>query len=468
MTQKRMKSVRGTLANREAPKMSPKAAMMKQKISTTKENQINDSKKFNLSRCQQKKKKKSNADTTKANWIISDSEKFKLSRCQQQKKKKKKSVHTCKEKSAMEMDIVPHSQDLMREILSWLPVPSLFRFKCVAKSWDITSDPYFRMKHQSHHVNSLRFLVVHSNLTKPPYHDNLYSTSSLSSPDGVQKIDYLSSDNNPRFLLLCGSCDGLVLIRVATSSSHHLLLWNPSTRESIQLPFPVFGIKNSTFGLGYDPTTDDYKILAIHNGKSQIHCGILALKSGCNWRNVYMDAPRMFITLRTRFAFVNPLAFVHGAFHWMPFSFCVVSFNISNEVYTKIPFSEQMHSHLSHSNPGTGDFHVSVLGGMLCFTSACEFYQANNIILWAMKEYGVKESWTQLFKVKFARHTRPIPIYRFADGDVLFHCRNGVSDSLRTLKGRRFRLWCDSLVHPQDMRQIISFNESLIDPKLLI
>uniref|UniRef100_A0A0V0HNN7 Putative ovule protein n=1 Tax=Solanum chacoense TaxID=4108 RepID=A0A0V0HNN7_SOLCH len=63
MTQKKMKSVRGTLANREA---TPKAAMMKiSNSNTTKGNQISDSKKFNLSRCQQKKKKKSIANTTR-------------------------------------------------------------------------------------------------------------------------------------------------------------------------------------------------------------------------------------------------------------------------------------------------------------------------------------------------------------------------------------------------------------------
>ncbi|KAH0656300.1 hypothetical protein KY285_031182 [Solanum tuberosum] len=285
-----MKSVRGTLANREVA--TPKAAMMKiSNSNTTKGNQISDSKKFNLSRCQQKKKKKSIANTTR----ISDSKKFDVSRCQQQKKKNnKKSVHTCQEKGVAEMDIAAHSQgsifsqqDLMWEILSRLPVQSLLRFKCVAKSWVITSDPYFQMKHQRHHANSTKFLLVHCNLIRD---DNFYSTSSLSSPDDVQKLD----DLPPKSHILFGSCHGLFLIGVASE----LLLWNPSTRESILLPPLEFGILNSSFALGYDQTTNDYVVLTIHDDMKltpvDLHCGILALKSA-SWRKVCIKTPKLFI-----------------------------------------------------------------------------------------------------------------------------------------------------------------------------
>ncbi|XP_049378351.1 F-box/kelch-repeat protein At3g23880-like [Solanum stenotomum] len=433
MTQKRMKSVRGTLANREAPRMTPKAGMMKKKISnanTTKGNRISDIKKSNLSRCQQKKKKKS--------------------------------IHTCR---IVEMDnsqgSIISQQDLLRQILSCLPVQSLLRFKCVAKSWDITSDPYFRLKHN---VNSLRFLLAHTNFRRPQNVHNLYSTSSLSSPDDLQNIDYLTSDDT-RFHILCGSCDGLILIRLPNRHNHELLLlWNPSTRESVHIPFPIFGLKNSTFGFGYDPTTHDYKILAIHKIKSQPQCGILALKSG-SWRNVYIESPLLFTTRKDAFGFENPLSFVHGAFQWVTWRLCVGSFNISNEVYTIIPFSEQMSSYLSHI--GSGDYHVSILDGMVCFSSACKVDGEYAFTLWEMKEYGVKESWTQLFKIKIAAISIVKPVYRFADGDVLFQCRDIIRDSFRTPKGR-FRLWCDSLVKRGDMINIVTFNESLIDPKTLI
>ncbi|KAG5606507.1 hypothetical protein H5410_027999 [Solanum commersonii] len=80
---------------------------MKKKISnanTRKGNQISD-----VSRCQQKKKKKFNANTTR----ISDSKKF----------NQKKSLHTCQENSVAEMDIVAHSQ-IKYAIIGGLPTLS--------------------------------------------------------------------------------------------------------------------------------------------------------------------------------------------------------------------------------------------------------------------------------------------------------------------------------------------------------
>ncbi|XP_059317801.1 putative F-box protein At1g50870 [Lycium ferocissimum] len=144
------------------------------------------------------------------------------------------------------MDIVASSngipihcqRDIMMEILSRFPVPSLFRSKCVSKSWDnITSDPYFKMKHQSRHAlhNSLKFLFVHHDFNKT-HSLNFYYSSSLSSFEDVQKVD-IRSNIAPFRCTMFASCDGLVLIGFANKFLDQLMLWNPSTRESIQLPF---------------------------------------------------------------------------------------------------------------------------------------------------------------------------------------------------------------------------------------
>uniref|UniRef100_M1C5F6 F-box family protein n=1 Tax=Solanum tuberosum TaxID=4113 RepID=M1C5F6_SOLTU len=181
-----------------------------------------------------------------------------------------------------------------------------------------------------------------------------------------------------------------------------------------------------------------------------------------SWRNnVDMKAPH---TLKKRFGsrFRDTLSFVHGAFHWIPCCFGVASFNISNEVCTEIPLSEQMYSYLSLST--TENNHVSVLDGMLCFSSACKVGGEETFMLWAMKDYGVKESWTQIFKINISHIRFVKPIYRFADGDVLFHCRDYMHDLLSTSKGR----FSHPLIQHQDMVEVITFNESLISPKLLI
>ncbi|PHT92082.1 hypothetical protein T459_07195 [Capsicum annuum] len=88
------------------------------------------------------------------------------------------------------------------------------------------------------------------------------------------------------------SCDGLVLIRIWSDpnaeQSSILVLWNPSTRESVLLPKSSLSSTvdddidvGSTYGLPYDSTSDDYKVLEIdmsgHNNNE-----ILSLKN-CSW-----------------------------------------------------------------------------------------------------------------------------------------------------------------------------------------
>lgn len=65
-------------------------------------------------------------------------------------------------------------------------------------------------------------------------------------------------------------------------------LWCPSTNESVVLPNPEFPPHFScTYGIGYDSTSDDYKILKIDNKGDDVksYCKILALKSGSRRKN---------------------------------------------------------------------------------------------------------------------------------------------------------------------------------------
>ncbi|KAK4341894.1 hypothetical protein RND71_037710 [Anisodus tanguticus] len=78
------------------------------------------------------------------------------------------------------------------------------------------------------------------------------------------------------------------------------------------------------------------------------------------------------------------LAFVDGAFHWLGMKkYCVVSFNILNEMYGEIPLPVIVRS----SNRIVEDGILAV-GGRICY------YDNDDIKfnLWVMKDYGVKES----------------------------------------------------------------------------
>ncbi|XP_075085160.1 putative F-box protein At4g38870 [Nicotiana tabacum] len=232
-------------------------------------------------------------------------------------------------------------EEVLMDILSRLPVQSLLRFKCVSKFWNtLILEPYFKMKHLNHAKNdqdSQKFLINHM---CPK--DNIFSMycvplSSVQPVEKVQKLDCPSNLKPWRCTIHC-YCDGLVVIEVPDNldnESSILLLWNPSTRESLVLPpleFPPEG--DSRLGLGYDSTSGEYKILHIRDGLGgcKLPSEILTLKGG-SWRSID-EHPRGICTVLLG---MQPLPFVHEAFHWIAIlkklkCFVVVSFSISNEV----------------------------------------------------------------------------------------------------------------------------------------
>ncbi|XP_059285777.1 F-box protein CPR1-like [Lycium ferocissimum] len=212
-------------------------------------------------------------------------------------------------------------EEITMDILSRLPVQSLLRFKCVSKFWmTLISEPYFMMKHLHHaknNQNSQKILVLNGKFS-------LYcsSLSSVQLAEDVHKLDWPSS-GKPWRCKIYGCYDGLAFIGFHNCPDTDLivlLLWNPSTRESIALPPPEFPPEDfCTWGLGYDSTSDDYKILKID---LKAHSEILALKSG-SWRKIDKHPTGIY---PVSLANMDTLAFVHGAFHWLGLSLKICGF----------------------------------------------------------------------------------------------------------------------------------------------
>ncbi|XP_069145301.1 F-box/kelch-repeat protein At3g23880-like isoform X4 [Solanum lycopersicum] len=319
--------------------------------------------------------------------------------------------------------------------------------------------------------NSKKILIAERLVNK----DETFSfyTSSLSMVEDKQKLDWPTSCNPVDARIFC-SCDGLVLTRVCSKMfDEELLLWNPSTRESILLPHPEYRIMTYVFGLEYDATSEGYKILAVKlNGKKSINISIefLSIKRNSSWRRI--DYPTDIQRVRGfRDCGTDNLAFLHGAFHWLGKStsgyYTTVSLNISNEVYGEVPLLKQMYDlcplyfFFDHG--------VSVLRGMLCFYSTYnKISRSTNGIfnLWVMKDYGVRESWTNFIKIRDTDlFLSARPVYMFADCQVLLHFqRFGYFSSNFTTSGRPFDLCpeCDTT------KRGIVYAESFISPTSLL
>ncbi|OIT37477.1 PREDICTED: putative F-box protein At1g50870 [Nicotiana attenuata] len=164
-------------------------------------------------------------------------------------------------KNTMQMDVDPAmgihlAEKIIVDILSRLPVRSLLRFKCVSKFWKtLISDPYFKMKHLIHarnNQNSQKLLISQFYLGMD--HSFSFYCSSLLVKD-VQKLDCPLNIEQVILRIFC-CYDGLSIVGVGDCSSEEFkfFLWNPSTRESIELPVPELLPRKGycTWGLGYD------------------------------------------------------------------------------------------------------------------------------------------------------------------------------------------------------------------------
>ncbi|KAK4713048.1 hypothetical protein R3W88_018955 [Solanum pinnatisectum] len=281
--------------------------------------------------------------------------------------------------------------DVATEILHRLPVRSLLLFKCVSKLWmTLISDSYFKIKHLNHaknDVNSQKILVNQRCSYIEEFSLYCSSLSSVQQVEHLHKFDCPSNIKSWHHTLYC-CYHGMALIVFYNYKVDSVpLLWNPSTRESIVLPPPkIFPRDYCTWGLGYDSTTDDYKILKIDKKSCS---EILALKSS-SWRlmdkHPIHDVHRMLTS-------TDSLVFVHR----------------------DIPLPKQMYLKKFR------EWGVSVLEGMCCAYSHYVSRIENVFKFWIMKDY-VNESWTELFTIQGTNLQSAISKYMFSDGEVLL-CR---------------------------------------------
>ncbi|XP_059277730.1 F-box protein At3g07870-like [Lycium ferocissimum] len=135
---------------------------------------------------------------------------------------------------------------------------------------------------------------------------------------------------------------------------------------------------------------------------------ILALKSR-SWRRIDENPRGRYSRLYS----MDSLAFVHGAFHWIGVdiftNYYVVSFSISNEVYGEIPFPPLEERTCDPDWIPCGHSGISVLGGLLCAYYNRWKKASSTFKVWVMKDYGVSESWTELFTIGANHLYRAIP-----------------------------------------------------------
>ncbi|XP_043693196.1 F-box protein CPR1-like [Telopea speciosissima] len=315
-------------------------------------------------------------------------------------------------------------EDIIVEILSRLPVKSLLRFKCVCKPWcALIINPTFIKMHlnrslaRNNYENNLIFVS-----------DNLYSFDSLHSFDldvaSEQQLLVTLDHHQPDFLecssRIWGSCNGLLCI--ADDIDFPVFFWNPSTRRHHKIPNTPIEISDCShdfefvYGFGYDPITDDYKLVRIALSEYDYFISevqVYSLKTNL-WKRI-ADMPFSLIMGNE-----NCGVLANSALHWIGIrkrdpdtcSTIIGSFDLQDEGY-----GEVLLPHLVDSEPP--DLDICVLGGQLCLL--CHIYSGKRVEIWVMKDYGVRDSWEKQFSI----HTKGYldyglkPICYLKNGEVL-------------------------------------------------
>ncbi|OVA04268.1 F-box domain [Macleaya cordata] len=343
--------------------------------------------------------------------------------------------------------------EIILEILSWLPVDSVFRCTQVCKTWRTLlrlNKTYFADMHYRHQLQLLNQLDddhqkynSHSNInidvaakvgagllllvmetiddgnnrlfnsiSKLHYgefydDDEQYSYKKLiiSRIERIPHYDDINADE-------AVSCNGLICFFVTYPTYDPIYIYNPITGEYVELPRlqGEFSVNYCVVsGFGYHPSTNKYKVVQImyHHcffkknkpSGQLVHVFVYTLGDGSGWR--YKGE------IPYGLHQVGPGIPINGALHWIADDdWKIVTFDLADEKFSSLPPPLCVRSHDSWDL-----YELQEMGRCLCFVR--RNVQHESMDIWSLNKkkkndsYGTKEqkdhslSWTKEFSISW-------------------------------------------------------------------
>lgn len=317
-------------------------------------------------------------------------------------------------------------EEIMIEILLWLPLQSILRFKCTCKSWKtLFSDPGFSELHLQRAIATKKKCILLRHLSIPSqdfslHADNViecrralnrlvskgqtcheleetYSLLSNRSCEEIGRVE-VPIESKPSYYTIIDSSNGIVCLTDSTfdgsSPLLEVFLWNPSTGELETLPsyfenrYDGYVIV-SAYGFAFHPVLGDYFIVRImnHFDENSYTVEMYSLRDEL-WKTV----PD--VNIVCRFHDSVSQAFVNGALHWVASKgenimnphFFILSFDTRKEEFSELSLPEgdyTMDEFLLHKSQTSSMDSLSLI--------VCKIYQGFEV--WVLTEYGIAASW---------------------------------------------------------------------------
>jgi hypothetical protein len=257
------------------------------------------------------------------------------------------------------MSTIYFPDGLFLDILCRLPPKSLFRFRCVCKTWyKLIGNPDLFTPNNPFNQNP----------NPPPL---LLVKAKHASDDGKHMLCFLSHDTmkleseitmdvdgcrlqDPKIV---ASCNGLICLREQQSSC--IYIWNPAAATSQglkSLPPITHPVDPKRVGFGFDRRSNDFKVLVVYefndrDGRKKPRADVYSLSTGA-WRQLHIPLP---FKKFNPFGYINcdyyPTTTSDGFFFWWEKASSnesykrekFVEFDFSNEVFRTTPIVDGIH-----------------------------------------------------------------------------------------------------------------------------
>ncbi|KAG6596950.1 F-box protein CPR1, partial [Cucurbita argyrosperma subsp. sororia] len=302
-------------------------------------------------------------------------------------------------------------EDLVVEILSWLPAKSLVRFKSVCRSWYVTiTDHNFALKHFSNsfpnHILLKRLVTSESNNKEYVYSFLPYPLHLSGSVLNIfyPYLCYYPDECEISNYDIRGHSHGLVCLSDLYTG---IYLWNPSTADIRELPptiilaEPALTSVTNAVGFGYNSKTGDLKVVRVmyHADMTDMvrfievdhlpRVEIFDLSKN-RWREIQTPV--------CGFVIWNPSfeMYYEGMFYWWAEdddTEFILSFDMSEEVFGRISVPESFElDDEKYRSAGT-------LNGSMVLFHYPKSGDERMFDIWKMEKDFVGVSWTKVFTI---------------------------------------------------------------------